>query len=119
MLSGEMIGRRATAPDATATAALPGLWTTSGAKAATLCRTVLLEALNKRRIQLAAQAQPHECIAQGQARPATHDMRNTHQSQAPILLFDLPVDQSLRHLPLARPQPHAGPIQCPKWAVKA
>jgi hypothetical protein len=77
-------------------------------RAATICRSVLLHALDKGRIQLAAQAQSAEGRLEPFACPAPHQIRDPHQTPTPIPFLDLPIDQPGRHLP----PPHLSSAAC-------
>jgi len=71
--------------------------------AATLWRTVLLDALDKGGVQLSAQAQPSECRVERRARRAAQHVRDPHQPSPSIAFLDLTIDQLRRYLPPPRP----------------
>ena len=74
--------------------------------AATLCRSVLLHAFDKRSLQPPTQAQSLQCALERRTRSAAHDMRHSHQLPPSIGLFHLAVQQPCGDLPLACPAPH-------------
>jgi len=82
-------------------------------RAATLCRSVLLHALDKCGVQSPTQAQSLQCGLERRMRSAAQHMRHTHQTPAAIVLLDLAVKQSRSHLPLANP-PADTPDPLPK-----